>query len=298
VWARIRLAVGRARTRATPTPATAPEVALGAQPLPVNCIVFSKDRAMQLDACLRSIESWAPYAGPITVVYKATTPEFSAAYHSLDLADGVRLVAESNDFRSDVIAVLDPGSEHTVFHTDDDVFFRAPPGAPSVPSGFAAFSLRLGQNTTHCYTLGRPQRIPATVADGSVIAWDWTRAEDDFSYPLSLDGHVLPTRLLLLMLSRARFANPNELEEELHFRRYLAPRMMLAFQESCLVSIPANVVSSTHQNLAGGNPEWTPHALNLRFLAGERIDLEAMDFSTVRGAHQEIPLVFKRVSGG
>jgi hypothetical protein len=38
----------------------------------------------------------------------------------------------------------------------------------------------------------------------------------------------------------------------------------------------------------------SPEALNARFLAGERIDLDAMDFSAVRGAHQEIPLVFGR----
>ena len=30
-----------------------------------------------------------------------------------------------------------------------------------------------------------------------------------------------------------------------------------------------------------------------RYLAGERLSLEAMDFSDVRGAHQEIELVFE-----
>ena len=149
-------------------------------------------------------------------------------------------------------------------------------------------------NTTYSYPVDRPQAVPEFISDDGVIAWDWTRAEHDFAYPLSLDGHVMRTRLLLRLLGRTRFTNPNELEEELAMRRYLAPRWMMSLHESCLVSIPVNVVSGTHGNRAGGDPEMSPNALNARFLAGERIDLEAMDFSAVRGAHQEIPLVFAR----
>ena len=180
-----------------------------------------------------------------------------------------------------------------MFHTDDDVFFRAPPAAPILPDGFAAFSLRLGENTTYCYPLSRAQPVPPTVGAGPLIAWDWTRAEGDFSYPMSLDGHVFATGPLLRILRRTRFSNPNELEGELSLRRYLAPPLMVAFRESCLVSLPANVVTETHHNRSGESPEYTPEALNARFLAGERIDLDAMDFSHVRAAHQEIPFVFR-----
>jgi hypothetical protein len=298
LWARLRVAALRAQTR-TSAELSLPhglEVGDSSAPLtPVHCIVFSKDRAMQLDACLRSIERSAPYAGPITVIYLATTEEFADGYRLLDLGERVRLVEQSDDFRSVVINALDPKDEHTVFHTDDDVFFLRPPTAPVLPPGFAAFSLRLGENTTYCYPLHRMQQVPTTAANGSVMAWDWTRAEGDFSYPMSLDGHILSTGLLLRMLARARFANPNQLEGELHLRRYLAPPAMLAFRESCLVSIPANIVSSTHQNPSGANPAWSAEALNRRFLAGERLDLKAMDFSAIQGAHQDVLLAFTRI---
>jgi hypothetical protein len=71
---------------------------------------------------------------------------------------------------------------------------------------------------------------------------------------------------------------------------------MLAFLESCLVSIPANIVSSTHRNRARDDAVTSPAVLNARFLAGERIDTEAMDFSAVRGAHQDIPYAFTSVA--
>jgi hypothetical protein len=240
-------------------------------PLLVNCVIFSRDRAMQLDACLRSIERLAPYDGQITVIWKATGPEFESAYRLLAAGSHAHFKAQTPDFRSDVIGALDAQRAYT------------------------AFSLRLGTNTTYCYPFRRSQQLPAIGTSGPFIAWDWTRADADFSYPLSLDGHLVHTKHLLQILSRASFTNPNELEEELHLRRYRVPHTMLAFQESCLVSIPINIVSPTHRNPAGSDPETSPPALNTRFLAGERIDFDAMDFSTVRGAHQEIPLVFRTV---
>jgi hypothetical protein len=257
----------------------------------VNCVVFSKNRPMQLEACLRSIARYAPYDGPVVVVYKATTPEFEEGYRLLVVGEGVRLIPQSEDFRRDLLEAVDSSREYTVFHTDDDVFFRKPLAHPVMGDRFAAFSMRLGKNTTYCYPRDSEQPVPRRAEHEPFIAWDWTRAIHDFAYPMSLDGHIFATPVLRRMLICARFGNPNELESQLHLRRHLAPSGMLAFRESCLVSIPANVVT-TYRNRAAQNPDWSVEALNQRFLAGERIDLDAMDFSSVRGAHQEISLAF------
>jgi hypothetical protein len=298
-WARARIAAELAQTRGNsqrPSQLWPEGTDFGAPDLPVNCIVFSRNRAMQLDACLRSIHRWAPYSGPIVVVYQATATQYANGYRLLNLEGNVRLEPQATDFRRSVLDALDAESEYTVFHTDDDVFFRRPEAAPVLPAQFASFSLRLGENTTYCYPLSRPQRLPVRSVKGPIMTWDWMRARGDFAFPMSLDGHIFSTRLLLRMLSRARFSNPNKLEGELHLRRYLAPQMMLAFRKSCLVSIPANVVTATHRNRAGQNPAWSAEALNARFLAGDRIDLESMDFSNIRAAHQEVPLIFKSIN--
>ena len=263
---------------------------------PVNCVVFSKDRAMQLDACLRSIEKFSGYEGTVVVIYKATTPAFAEGYRLLSPGSRVRLVLES-DFRRDVIEAIDPEIPYTVFQVDDDVFFRAPLTAPVVPPGAAAFSLRLGTNTDYCYSAGASQAFPATASRGSLLAWNWMGAEGDFAYPMSLDGHFFRTSLILRMLSRLPFTNPNRLEEALTLERFGVPPLMLSFSESCVVSIPVNIVTSTHENRAGSDPALSPDALNARFLAGERIDLDAMDFSQIRGAHQEVQLRFRAAGG-
>jgi len=289
-WARYRLM----RAESQPAgPGLPPRDDPDTGTLAVNCVVFSMDRAMQLDACLRSIERNAPYTGRITVVFRGTSERFAGAYRLLEPGANVRLVPQSGDFRRDVVEAIDPSVPLTVFHTDDDVFFRRPPVTPFLPRGYAAVSLRLGENTTFCYPLDREQRLPGTAEDEHMIAWDWTAADGDFGYPLSLDGHILETRLLLQILGRIRFANPHELEESLYVRRDLVPRRMLAFRQSCVVSIPANIVSETHANRASTDAALSPDVLNDRFLAGERIDLDGLDFTGVRGAHCEVPLAFE-----
>ncbi len=145
--------------------------------LPVRCIVFSKDRPMQLDACLRSIERFAPYCGHVVVLYKSSTSDFSDGYSMVAAATAAEFVAQSHDFRRDVFDLMDAGHEHTVFHTDDDVFFR-PSGAVPLPTEeVACFSFRLGRNTTYSYPVGRSQTVPEFVSDDGVVAWDWTNAQ-------------------------------------------------------------------------------------------------------------------------
>ena len=296
-WSRVRVAAKRAPSapelRATLESFLPVQPKMTQQPQ-VNCIVFSKDRAMQLDACLRSIHKFAPYGGPITVIFRASTVEFSEGYRLLSTRTDARWVRESGDLRRDVLESIDPAVDLTVFHTDDDVFFRS----SVLPFEFdgdriAAFSLRLGINTTYCFPFARAQSLPHFATSHQFIAWDWTGAFDDFAYPLSLNGHVLDTTITRRLLAKIHFTNPNEFEVELHKRRYLVPPVLAASSESSVVSLPLNVVTSTHRNRADNTTEYSALGLNARFLTGEYIDLDTMDFSHVIGAHQLLPLIFR-----
>jgi hypothetical protein len=246
---------------------------------------------MQLDGFLQSVEQQAlRIFTSVAVIYKPTSHSFERAYAALESAwPDVRWIREF-DFREDVVAAIGSG-DTTVFHTDDDLYFRSP-GRIDLRRDEVCFALRLGLNTTYCYPLDvREQLVGASIQDDRV-AWNWrTQGPGAYSYPLALNGHVFRTRDVKDWFARARYTNPNELEAALQeFRDEVEPRMA-SFKHGIVVSIPANIVNDTYPNRHGNfaNIE----ELNERFLAGERIDVGAMEFSAVGACHQEIAYAFR-----
>jgi hypothetical protein len=251
---------------------------------------------MQLDAFLESARRHAGHVyETVTVLYRPTSGPYNDAYESLRRArKDVRWLAETR-FSHDLRSCID-GLDETVFHTDDDVFFR-PFERPTVADDEACFTLRLGLNTTYCYPLDSADEIRAPQISGDRVTWAWRDQEPGaFAYPLALNGHVFRTDELRGWLDRIEFGNPNELESALQTLNDEVRPRMASFRESCVVSIPANLVNETFANRNSGSYDVT--VLNERFLAGERIDLDAMDFSAVGACHQEIDYVFTTARAG
>lgn len=236
---------------------------------PIRCLVFTKDRPLQLDAFLRSAQKYAPYEWPPAVSLCA-----------------------GEDFQREVIRFLRTW-RRVVFHTDDDVWFapwNGPATAIRFPHPTVIHSFRLGRNTTYCHPVDAEQAVPGE------FPWKWREAELDFNYPLSLNGTVYRSADILPLLDFS-FSNPTELEAGLAARAAdvrFKPEWMTAPVHSCCVSLPHNRVSSSNGARAGCNPEWSAAALQAKYEDGWRIDLDAMDWSNIIGAHQEVPLKFYR----
>src|SRR5690242_7559406 len=117
----------------------------------VRCIVFSRDRAMQLDAFLTSVQLHASAAyTSMWVLYTTTADRHRESYARLEeIYPDVEWVEESS-FRDDLINVVstEPAEPLTVFHTDDDIFYGtfAP---PELGDDEVCFSLRLGRNIVY-----------------------------------------------------------------------------------------------------------------------------------------------------
>ncbi len=260
---------------------------------PVHALVFSKDRAMQLDGFLRSAERYAPYAS-VTVLIGNIGSNFSRHQRSYELLETKH---ESVEFWGDASSLGFEGvvrhwlkrHERVVFHTDDELFYAAPPAELLGQADDVIPVFRQGRNTTWCQVLDEPQAVPDTFP-----VWRWAEAEHDFGYPLSLNGCVYWSRDILPLLDFS-FANPTQLEAGLATRAdRLRPQWMAAGTHSCTVALPHNVVSVDSGCPRGSNPNYQPDALCELFLDGWRIDLDAMDFLNIVAAHQEVPLVFRR----
>lgn len=257
----------------------------------IAALVFSKDRACQLDLLLTSLERNGNGILAPVVVYRATTADHLAGY------DLCRSTFPDVPFIPDTdgpftISSDDGPDIYACFLTDDSVLYRnLPPLA--LPDGVLCFSLRLGRNTRWCYPLGRRQNLPRFDDKWMYLEWDWTVADGDFGYPASVDGHIFrASDLAAALQGLPPGVNPNRIEE--HLVRHFAHderRVMAAFPQSCLVGLPLNVVSDTHRNRNGEIHGVSADDLLARYLAGERIQLDRLDFTGVRGAHQEIGLV-------
>lgn len=259
----------------------------------IHCLVFSKDRAMQLDAFLRSADKYAPYES-IAVLAQASDAVHRESYDDFPF-NTIREWRWNTPFSQWVREWWeDKQPDHVVFHTDDDVFFRAPPDLTYISP---VYSLRLGRNTTYCHPLDRMQQLPPQHSVTSWRQWKWRESDGDFGYPLSLNATIYRSADLLPLLD-FHFSNPTELEAGLAARaNRFKPEWMASPPRSCCVSLPHNVVSVSSGNPRGGNPDWQPAALCEKYLDGWRIDLDAMDWSNIVGAHQEVPLKFRRKDG-
>ena len=69
--------------------------------------------------------------------------------------------------------------------------------------------------------------------------------------------------------------------------------LMISFETSKLVSIPANLVNDSFKNRHGIQYYFSEKELNDRFLNNETIDLASMDFTNINGPHKEIEYKFK-----
>lgn len=267
----------------------------------IQTVIFSRDRACQLDLLLRSIKQHAPMLERPVVLWKASHVGFQMGYRILaGEHPDVHMVQETS-FADDLRLLVGPhAGPLACFLVDDDVVFR-PVGFDAArlleDQEILAFSLRLGWNTTFCYPLRQRQPNPTPLrTPDSCCVWDWTTAAHDYGYPASLDGHVMRSSDVVGMLSDRSPGNPNELEDVLAMAARTPAMMrrrplMASYRSSVLVGVPANVVTTTHANRNSAEPEFSSRELNRRYVGGERVSLDGMDFSHVNAAHCEIPYV-------
>lgn len=262
----------------------------------VDCLIFSRDRPMQLDACLRSLAQNAPGMFDPRVLWKATDRSFGENYEHLWQPN---MFMEENDFHKDIHLLLEDAGEYVLMLCDDAITYLPVVGDPleAMSDDVLCMSLRMGLNTRHCHPRNQDHALPSSWdVHGPFIAWDWHGAPGDFGYPYSLDGTIHRRDSLLEWIGDAPFTNPNTMEmavvNAIGNRTDVRP-LIASYPHSCQVGLPVNRVNETNPNRAGTRYPAPVDELNERFLRGERVDLEAMDFGDVYGAHQEIELRFR-----
>lgn len=252
----------------------------------LDVVIFSKDRACQLDALLRSIDiNFKLPCSSVSVLYKSSNDMFERGYSILK-----RNLKKETDFYHDTMTILKSGSApYIVFFVDDDVVTH-PVEKDSVSSRFVrddnilTLSLRMGRNITHSQILGKD--VTAPLFPGHMCVWSWEEQDDSWNYPMSLDGHIYRRNDIVPYIQKLSFETPNRLEA-LMAENPLTKSLMICPQQSKVVGLCLNRVQDVYQNRCGNI---TAEELNTRWVEGERINLTPIFGKTFNSLHV-IPLI-------
>lgn len=264
-----------------------------------SSLIFSKDRGMQLDALLQSLDKNAKNIfSKVSVYYTVSNLEYQKAYDILiDSYPEIHFIKQQ-DFEEEVRGLINQPSNYYVGFVDDEILFQPIVIEPIVAAlsqeDVSCFSFRLGLNTSYCYTLASPNALSKYKEHDGYISWDWTEETLEFAGPLCVNSHVFNSSLLQKLIIDLSFKDPNYLEMNLQSKRFVPviPNKMASYTSSVIVSNAINVVGSVNSRRSYQHYHSTEE-LNSSFLTGMRIDIDQMDFSNIISPHQEIAYKFK-----
>lgn len=271
-----------------------------------NFVIFSKDRACQLHACMESLyKHFKSETEPtVTVIYKATNDAFNSGYEKLKKtfpeSDNLKWEAEKNFQRQTRTAVqgfpLNP-SQFTVFLVDDIIFVNDVNTKDRQfdliknNSMMVGLSLRLHDGVNHCYATNEAQKVPRFVKK---VVWAWDQCNGDWGYPMSVDGNVYNTEFISSFIDTLDYHNPNTLEAALDSVKQQpnVPAYICCYPEAPkLINVPANRVQDAYQNrFAKG---YSAEELNKFYLDNRTIDIEAYQGLKPNTVHVPISLKFR-----
>jgi hypothetical protein len=177
----------------------------------INLVIFSKNRALQLDCLLRSIKDnfKVPYKS-ISILYKSDTNAFNEGYIKLRKKYDFNWVSQQN-FKEDLLNIVGQNQDDsfTMFLVDDNVIFR-----PFSVDILVHYTEEIGFISTRA---DRSYKTPppSFIYTDKYLLWDWSTSGSPWNYPFSLDGNIFKTARAIELLNNITFKtdiNPTHLQ--------------------------------------------------------------------------------------
>jgi hypothetical protein len=286
----------------------------------ISAIIFSKDRALQLDLLLKSIKKNFDFIDDIRIIYTTSNERYEQSYNQLKFEHRSwaiftkQEVVNKHLFYYIYEACCLANTKYICFFTDDDVIFQETQENDLRDAlklfkdpAFSCFSLRMGfnicerqvgENIYHTFPYHVQFLKPET--NDSIVMWDRTTVPfgDYWSYFLSVDGHIFRKDDMVTMSQLMHIwtqieklkGSPNEFESKLQRFNYEYGSFMGSFTHSRVVNSPNNRVQNDAENRSGDIHNYSADYCNELFLEGNRINLESIDFSNIKSPHTELKL--------
>lgn len=290
---------------------------------------------MQLDATLRSFYLHCQDSESITlfVIYRTTTKQHFRQYNQLITEYknfDIKFIKETN-FRNNIMNLLieraygksnswsnfftklvstfpiffilppPKKQQFLLFLVDDCIFVRKFSLLQKIDdlknqSTALGYSLRLGTNTSYCYTLQSLQRIPNfTSISEETNLFCWKKADLDFAYPLEVSSSIYRFKDLYPFILKFTFNNPNSLESKIscHAKHFAKTKPnLLCSNLSIAFSNPINKIQEVFPNRVGSSSKYSINNLAELFDKGQRININSFAGYIPKSCHEEIELEF------
>lgn len=246
----------------------------------IHIVIFSFNRAMQLNTLIESVFEHFKYPFKISVLYNHTLSHCNGYNLLIKKYTDVEFIKEENvfdgykvselsvifnikryikypyirkpksNFRRKLIEILDKSnSQFVMFLTDDSLFINSPDINPHILKQISfhpadtQYSLRLGRD------INKP--VSYTEKDG-YISWNFydTANTRDWIYHFSVDAHIYDRKFILDLARDIIFSNPNSYEAftREHIFRNGYQRQGYANIEPSILSFPINMVQNVQNN--------------------------------------------------
>lgn len=266
------------------------------------CLVFSKNRAMQLQAMIESFFLHCNDDVKMRVLYKATSQLHKNQYNNLRNKFSNIKFEEEYNFKTQVLESISK-FQYVLFVCDDDIFVKDFDLAETISSlkkntDAICFSLLLGRNTHYCYMKNREQKIPQFEEQGNILKYDWDSADTDFRYCLEITASIYRVTDIFWLIKRIRFTSPNLLEGRMALNRELFVKdrgKRLCYEQSVVFANQVNGVQTVTENRAGNNEKYSSENLAQMYEDGFRIDVKSYSGFVPNGAIQEVGLTFRTI---
>lgn len=222
----------------------------------IDSIIFSKDRAMQLNAFLESYFEKVDNQGKLYVLYTCSD-KHRESYMQLQ-----KIYADNNvdwifetDFRKQLIDIIrNSNSRNIIFYVDDMIFTVDVDYAKLEEIDCQKYVLALsrGKNLTYSTVLNSIQKLPELSRyDDNLYEFSWKEIPylSDWSYPTGVSAYMYDRKELINILENVDFKAPNSLEAAIcEFMPAFFERKGLCFEYMACVCIHANIVQQECNN--------------------------------------------------
>ena len=271
----------------------------------LSILTFSKERPLQLEGLLTSLESNLTGDWKVELVINAPNEAFKSAYKKVLKVHSQRIGSmvfeeSAKEFQAATSRLLRQNrSPFVTFFVDDNLLIeRLDVSDLTRLSRAGSFTtLRLGKNITRSMFSDVSTDQPALedfesnnhTGSNAVFQWKFGDGGKNWRY-LALEGLVLRRDQARKLLPLVRCPNPNLLEDKLNKPRFKSQfEQGIVFAKSKLLNLPVNRVQESRKNPVNSHEASTEYLLSL-FERGFRLDASRYFGINNEILHADLPL--------